>query len=117
MRVAGQDQDAGGGREHERDADDRFLYLRPAPVGPVQDAGRDQRGRYRRELHHPATRLPAHGVGGNHSESRDLRDGKVDEDDAAAQYFHAQRHVGAEYQQTRDERGKDDTQLELAHCR
>jgi hypothetical protein len=52
---------------------------------------------------------------GNDAEAGDLGDREIDENDAAAQYLHAERDMGAEYQQARNERGKDDTQLELAH--
>jgi len=56
----------------------------------------------------------AHGVGGDHAEPGDLRDGQVDEDDAAVQHLHAQGDVGGEHQQPGDERRPQDAPVERA---
>ena len=85
--------------------------------GDQGDAGRNQRSRHGRKLHHPAARFPTHCVRSNHPQARDLRDREVDEDDAAAEDLRAERYVSAEHQQARNECGNDDAQLELAHSR
>ena len=55
------------------------------------------------DLHAPAFRLEAERVGGGHAEARDLRDGEVDEDDAAIEHLLAQRHMRRQHQQARRE--------------
>ena len=50
----------------------------------------------------------------DHAEARDLRDGQVDEDDAAIQHLHAQGHVAGEHQQAREQRGPEDRNVDGA---
>ncbi len=115
VRIVRQQQDAGGRGQHEHDADHRFLDLRPAPVGPVEDPRGDERGADGRDLHHEAACLPAHRVRGDDAEARDLRDREVDEDDAAAQDLLPERHVRAQHQHTGEKRRQDDAEFERTH--
>ena len=50
-------------------------------------------------------------MGGQDAQPRHLCDGQIDEDDAAAQHFLAQRYVGAEDQQAGHDGGPDDAQI------
>ena len=45
----------------------------------------------------------------------DLRNGKIGEDHAALQHLHAERDVRCKNQQTRDERGQQNIQFDIAH--
>ena len=80
-------------------------------VGPVKYPRGNKRCRNSGNLDHPAFRFPAHRIGGDDTESRDLCDRKIDKDDAASQYLGTQRHVRAQHQDARQERGQNDAQL------
>src|SRR5581483_2460078 len=97
--------------DDEHDADDRFLDLRPAPLGPGEERCREKRRAERRYLHRVARRWPAEVVGSDDAERGDLRDGKVDEDDAPLEHLHAERDVRRGDEQARDERGPQDAEL------
>jgi hypothetical protein len=115
VRVVGQQQDASSGRQHEYDADKRFLDFGPAPVSPVQDPCGDECSADGRDLHHEATCFPPHCVRGDNAESCDLSDREVDEDNAAAQDFLPERHVRTQHQQTGKECRDDDAEFESGH--
>jgi len=89
VRIAREQKHAGAGGQHEDRADQRFLLLRRAPLGPCEQPCARQRGRHRRGLHRDAAVGQSERVGGDHPDPRDLRDGKVREDDAAIEHLRA----------------------------
>ena len=117
VRVAGEQQDARRRCEDESDPDKCFLYRGPALVGPVQNIGSKQRRRNRGYLNHPALCLPAHRIGRDDTQSGHLRDGQIDKNYAPPQHLGSEWNMGAQYQQARNERRDNNTQLEFAHCR
>src|SRR5690606_14627874 len=82
VRIAGQQQQAGGGSQHEEGADQSLLDVRPATLCPGQQGGAQQSGRHGGELGRPALRVPTQGVRGDHTQARHLGNGQIDEDDA-----------------------------------
>ena len=104
----------GARREDEHHADQRLLLLRRAPLGPGQQPRAEQGRRDGRGLHGDAALGQAERVGGDHAEPGDLRDREVDEDDAAVEHLHAERHVRREHQQAGDERRAEDAPVERA---
>ncbi len=107
-RVVREQQQAAGRRQHERHADDRFLRLAEAMIGPRQQQAAGERRRECRHLRRDAVRLEAERARADHAEPRHLRDREVDEDDAAAQNLAPERHVGREHERAGDEAGPDD---------
>ncbi len=105
LRMTRQHQNAGGGGEDEDQADQRFLNVRPAALGPGQQHGAGTRRQARRKLGNESAvvRVEAGQAGHDDAQGSDLGDGQVDEDDAPAQHLRTKRHVGGEYQQAGDE--------------
>ena len=103
MRVFRQQQDAAGCGEHEQDAYQRFLLLRPAFFGPVQSCGSQQRSAYCGQLYGPDIVFPAQHARGQNAQSGDLGNRQVDKNNAPFQDFLPQWHVGAQYQQAGDD--------------
>ena len=91
--VAREQQQAAGGREDEHDADDGLLDVRPDLLRPSQEQRTAECRGERCDLHGNAFRLEAELVGEQHAAARHLRDREVDEDDAAGEHLHPERHV------------------------
>ena len=118
-RVVREQQESARGRQDERHADDRFLNLAEASVGPRQQQAARECGRERRDLRRDAVRIETEAAGRNDAQAGHLRHGQVDEDDAATQNFAAERHVRRENERARDHRRPDDRKtgrVEI-HCR
>ena len=117
MRVVGEQQDLRRGRQHEQDADQRFLHLGPPALGPGEQQRAAQRRGHGGELRRPARQLVAERVRRDHAERGDLRDREVDEHDAALQHLLPERHVREHYQQAGEQRRPQDAQVdcEVAH--
>ena len=77
--------------------------------------GQQQRARKRRgaggRLRAPAFDGQTEAVGRDHAEAGDLRDGQVDEHDAARQHLLSERHVRDRDQKTGDQRRPQDAQI------
>ena len=118
MHVAREQQHASRRAQHEYDADHRFLYVRPDPLGPCEEQRAGQRRGECRDLHGDALRFEAQLVGEQHAAARDLRDREIDEHDPAREHLHAERHVGRRDQDARHERRQQDRKLDRAkaHC-
>ena len=100
LRIAGQQQDLGGGGEHEYHADDRLLDFRPFALSVQVSRSAPSRAAASAETctATPCGSKPTKSAV-HHADSGDLGDGDVDEHDAAGQHLHAQRHVGRSDQQ------------------
>ena len=85
VRVGGEQEQRAARGEHESHADDRFLHVGPAPVGPREQERARERGQKRAGLHRPALRLETDPVGEHDAKPGDLRDRKIDEYDPALQ--------------------------------
>ncbi len=116
--VARQQQHAAGRREHEHDADHRLLHVGEHALGPREKQRTAQRRGERGDLHGGAFRLEAQLVGEQHAAAGDLRDGQVDEHDAAREHLRAERHVSGRHQQPGGERRQQDRQVDGVeiHC-
>ena len=86
--------------------------MRPAPVRPGQEARPGERRRSRGQLHAEAVLIDAEVTGRDDAERGDLRDGQVNEDDAACQHLPPQRHVRGQHQQSRHHGGSEDTDIQ-----
>ena len=112
LRITGQQQDAGAGCEDEQHADQRFLLLRSAALGPGQQQSAEQRRADGSSLHrHPARGQPERHCG-DHAQAGDLRDRQVDKDDAALEHLRTERHVGGQHQQPGEQRRPEDADIE-----
>jgi hypothetical protein len=115
MDVAREQQHAGGCREHEHDADDRFLHVGPAAFRPCQQQSAAERCRQRGDLRRRAAGVETDAIGEEHAAARDLRDREVDENDSAREHLRAERNVRRGDEQTGRERRPQDRQLDRVH--
>jgi len=112
VRVAREQHEARGGAEHEHHADHRLLHVGPDALGESEQQAAHERGAERGDLHGGPLVLEAEAVREQHAATRDLRDGEVDEDDAAREHLHAERNVRRGDEKARGERGDEDRQVE-----
>ena len=89
MHVAREQQHAARRAEHEGDTDHRFLHLGPDALGPRKKQRACERRRECGDLHSGPLRLEPELVGQQHAAARDLRDGEIDEHDAAGEDLRA----------------------------
>ena len=80
-------------------------------LGPGQQQRAGQRRGARRELRAPPFDRQLETVGRDHAEPRHLRDGEVDEHDAAGQHLLSQRHVRNRHQHAGDQRRPQDAEV------
>jgi len=114
VRIAGQQQDACAGCQDEHHADQRFLLLRHATLGPSQQQRAELSRAQRRHLHLDAALGHSQRISGNHADPSDLRNRQIDEHNATVQHLSAQRHVGREHQEPSDHRRAKNAPLERA---
>ena len=82
VRVIRQQQQPCGCREYERNTNKRFLDGRPVLVCPVKYPRGYERRRHGGNLYHPPLGFPAHRIRGDDAETRYLRDGEIDKNNA-----------------------------------
>src|SRR4029079_17365336 len=77
-----------------------------------------QRGGQRGDLHRDALGLEADLIGNEYAAARDLRDGEVDEHDAAREHLRAERNVCRGDEQAGDQRREHDREVDWrrGHC-
>ncbi len=115
VHIVAHQQDSAACGKHKGQADACFLDVGQTIFDPGQQPRAAQRAGGGDRLHQQ--RLPGQieQPCKDHTQSGDLRDGKIGEDHAALQHLHAERNVRCQHQQTRDERGQQDTQLDVVH--
>ena len=80
-------------------------------LGPCQEHRARERGGAGRRLRGPALDRQAEAARRDHAESRDLRDRKVDEHDAARKHLLAERHVRDHDEDARDQRRPENAEI------
>ena len=85
--------DTGTRSQDEYRTDNGLLHLGPATFTPVQQQRTSQSRGKGGHLDRPVAGLPVKGMRGYHAESRDLRNGEIDEDDTARQHPAAERDM------------------------
>ena len=111
VRIVGQQQDLRRGRQHEQDADQRLLHLGTLAFGPGEQQRAGQRGGGGRESARPTLRWVVRSGSRDDAERRHLRDGEIDEHDAAGQHLLSQRHVRDRHQHAGDQRRPQDAEV------
>src|SRR6476469_2632860 len=95
-------------------ADHGFLYFRPVLLRPGEQQRAGECRKQRRALNAPPLRFETEPISAYDSQSRDLRDGEIDEYDATAQHLNAKRHVSCGNENTSEERRPEDVNINRA---
>ena len=114
-RIVRKNEEFDARRDNEQHADESFLDLRPFLLGPGEGQRSQQSRGSCRNLNPPSLRFKTHRVGGRHTQTRHLRDGEIDEHNAARQNLLAQRHMGRKDQHPGEKCGKENAELNRAH--
>jgi hypothetical protein len=112
MRIGREEQQRAGRRQHEHDADGRFLHVVPAAVGPREKQRSEQRRAQCTDLHRAALRLEARPAGEHDTDPCNLSNREIDEDDAAIQHLNAQWNMRCGHENPGRERGPQDAPVE-----